>query len=95
VNYLGAVFGMEIWALWLILAFLILLVEIFSTTGFFISASISAAVMSLETYLRSSIENYSDFWHWAIWASLSIILYFPVSILLKRFTQNKDDINQY
>ena len=94
-NYLNGITGIEIWALWLALAIGLLIIEVLVTVGFFVSFSASAAIIAIEVYVLGPNDSYHDLWHWLGFTVLGVVLYFPIRMLLKKFSDKTKDISDY
>lgn len=94
-NYLNTVTGIEIWALWAVLAIGLLIVEILTVIGFFVSFAAAAFGVAAWAYLNPSTAAGSELWQWLGFSILGLALYFPIRAVMRKFADNRADINEY
>ena len=94
-SSLSGLTGIEIWALWALVAVGLLIFEILMIGGFFLSFSASGFGIAAWAYFNSSTASGSDLWQWVAFSFLGLVLYYPIRILMRKFSADREDINNY
>lgn len=91
-SYLSALTGIEIWALWTVIAVGLLIFEALAAIGFFVSFAAAGFGIAIWAYFNPAS---SELWQWLSFSALGLILYFPIRIVIKKFAEGKSDISEY
>ena len=94
-SYLSAFTGIEIWALWTVIAVGLLIFEALTTIGFFVSFSASGFVLAVWAYLNPATASGSELWQWLVFSAFGLVLYFPIRMAMKKFADGRSDISDY
>lgn len=94
-TYLSALTGIQIWALWTVIAVGLLIFEALTTIGFFVSFSVAGFCVATWAYFNPSTASGSELWQWLAFSALGLLLYFPIRIAMKRFADGRSDISDY
>ena len=94
-TYLSALSGIEIWALWTVIAVGLLIFEALTTIGFFVSFSAAGFAVATWAYVNPSAASGSELWQWLVFSSLGLVLYFPIRFAMKKYTDGRSDISDY
>jgi membrane protein implicated in regulation of membrane protease activity len=95
VSYLSALTGIEIWALWAVIAVGLLIFEALTAIGFFISFSASGFGVAVWAYFNPSTASGSELWQWLGFSAFGLVLYFPIRMAMKKFVDGRSDISDY
>ena len=87
--------GIEIGALWAIIAVLFLIIEVIFISGFFLPFSASAGIVALKIYILESSDRSSDIWNIFLFAVIGVALILPFRMVLRSFFDRTKDINDY
>ena len=94
-SILSAVMGIEIGALWAIIAVLFLIIEVIFISGFFLPFSASAGIVALKIYILESSDRSSDIWNIFLFAVVGVAFILPFRLVLRRFFDRTKDINDF
>ena len=94
-SILSAVMGIEIGALWAIIAVLFLIIEVLFISGFFLPFSASAGMVALKIYIFESSDKSSDLWDIFLFAVIGVGLILPFRMVMRRFFDKTKDINDF
>ena len=93
--YLSALSGIDIWALWTVIAVGLLIFEALTAIGFFVSFSAAGFAVAAWAYLNPSAASGSELWQWLGFSSLGLVLYFPIRLAMKKYADGRSDISDY
>ena len=94
-SYLSALTGIEIWALWTVIAVGLLIFEALTAIGFFVSFSAAGFGVAAWSYFNPATASGSDLWQWLAFSSLGLLLYFPIRLAMKKYADGRSDISDY